>query len=142
MHNINVKQCFLSCNDNLPTPPFLYKDNCCWRLYSPFLHLRDIFYQFEEELVFESKIYFVYSNQIKFPDILFIIFYLCILTFFYWFSWRTPHWDVKNCACRNESILIMLILVPLIGMFCFINYILLSEVKMYLNNFMKIVTKI
>lgn len=56
-------------------------------------------------------------------------------------SW-TPSWDVKNCACRNESILIMQIWVSLIGMFCFINYILLSEVKLYLNNFTEIVTKI
>lgn len=85
---------------------------------------------------------FVCSDQINVMGLLFIIFQLMCIDIFPLESSRAPSWDVKNCACRNESILIMQIWVPLIGMFCFINYILLSEVKLYLNNFTEIVTKI
>lgn len=81
-HNINVKQRFLAYNDNLKTPPLLYRDDSSWRLCSTFLHLRNIFYQCEEAGFF-WKYFCVYSNQIKFPSFFFfIIFYLCVLTFF------------------------------------------------------------
>lgn len=66
--------------------------------------------------IFESKIYFVYSNQIKFPDILFIIFYLCMWPFFLLVSsrnstlgcqklclqkWKYPHYANFSSTDRH-----------------------------------------
>lgn len=50
--------------------------------------------------------------------------------------------DVKNIASRNGSLLIMQIGAPLMGIFCFRNYIPLSQVRLHLSNFTGIVTKI
>lgn len=50
--------------------------------------------------------------------------------------------DVKNIASRNGSLLIMQIGAPLMGIFCFRNYIPLSQVRLHLSNFTGIVTEI
>lgn len=72
----------------------------------------------------------------------FMVICIDIFLFFSLHSFSVSSWHVRNCACRNETILIMQMWALLIGMFCFINYIPLSEVKLYLNNFTEIVTKI